>query len=141
GPSEKGFVLPNGWRLTPAGEQVPLTDLPLNILTTPDGKYALVATSGYNAHELTVIDLATRKKAAMQSTKNTWFGLAADAKSGRFWWSGGGGDSLHTFTWADGKPVPGADYPPPEKKPEEPKPAETKPGETKPAEPKKDPPS
>src|SRR5262245_46095393 len=66
GPNAAGFLLPNGWRLTPAGEQVPLTDLPLNILTTADGKYALVATSGYNAHELSVIELATGKKAAVE---------------------------------------------------------------------------
>src|SRR5262245_61171888 len=48
GPTAAGFLLPNGWRLTPVGEQVPLTDLPLNIRTTADGKYAIVATSGYN---------------------------------------------------------------------------------------------
>src|SRR4051794_17972726 len=60
GPSAAGYVLPNGWRLTPAGQQIILTDLPLNIRTTPDGKFALVATSGYNAHELTAIELATQ---------------------------------------------------------------------------------
>src|SRR5205823_5561740 len=81
------------------------------------------------------------KKAAMQSIKNTWFGLAMDPKSGRVWWSAGGGDGLHTYTWADGKLTPGAFYPPPEKIVEEPKPAEPKPTEPKPAEPKKDPPS
>ena len=40
GPIDQGFLLPNGWRLTPVGEQVPLTDLPLNIRTSADGKYA-----------------------------------------------------------------------------------------------------
>src|SRR3954466_10908060 len=66
GPTDKGFVLPNGWKLTPAGHQIVLTDLPLNIRTTPDGKYALVATSGYNAHELTAIELATGKKSSVE---------------------------------------------------------------------------
>src|SRR5262245_56486080 len=66
GPSAEGFLLPNGWRLTPAGEHVLLTDLPLNILTSPDGKYAFVATSGYNAHELSVIELASKTKIAVQ---------------------------------------------------------------------------
>src|SRR6187200_3054933 len=36
GPTDIGFVLPNGWRLSPAGRQVLLTDLPLNVRSTPD---------------------------------------------------------------------------------------------------------
>src|SRR5256885_1613758 len=98
GPSEQGFLLPNGWRLTPAGKQVPLTDLPLNILVDAEGKHAIVATGGYNAHELTAIDLATQKKAASQSTRHTWFGLAMENSSGRLWWSGGGSSVLHNYT-------------------------------------------
>ena len=53
GPTNQGFLLPNGWTLKPAGEQVPLADLPLNILPLADNRHVLAATSGYNAHELT----------------------------------------------------------------------------------------
>ena len=112
GPSEQGFLLPNGWRLTPAGKQVLLTDLPLNFLVDADGRHALVATGGYNAHELTAIDLATHKKAASQSTRHTWFGLALEHSSGRLWWSGGGSSVLHNYTWKDGKLEAGSDFPP-----------------------------
>ena len=52
GPTERGFLLPNGWTLTPAGKHVVLTDLPLNIVPLADNRRALVATSGYNKHEL-----------------------------------------------------------------------------------------
>src|SRR5205823_2809882 len=103
GPSDQGFLLPNGWRLTPAGKQVPLTDLPLNILVSPDGLRAFVATSGYNSHDLTVIDLPKSTKAATQSTRHSWFGLAMEDSSGRIWWSGGGSSVLHNYTWKDGK--------------------------------------
>src|SRR4051794_24026942 len=61
GPTAQGFLLPNGWTITPAGTHIPLTDLPLNILPLAGGRHALVATSGYNAHELSVVDLAGRK--------------------------------------------------------------------------------
>src|SRR6185295_3321746 len=111
GPNEQGFLLPNGWRLTPAGKQVPLTDLPLNILVDAEGKHAIVATGGYNAHELTAIDLTTQKKAASQSTRHTWFGLAMENSSGKLWWSGGGSSVLHNYTWKDGKLAAGADFP------------------------------
>jgi YVTN family beta-propeller protein len=103
GPTEDGFLLPNGWTITPAGEQVVLTDLPLNIVPLPGGKLALVATSGFNAHELSLIDLQTRRVVAKQSVRQSWYGLAVDAADGRVWWSGGGADMLHTFTLADAK--------------------------------------
>ena len=111
GPTSDGYLLPNGWRLTPAGEQVALTDLPLNILVSPDSKYAFAATSGYNAHELTVIDLATKKKVAMQSPKQSWFGLAATPGRNRIWWSGGGDAVVHSYEWLDGKLESREDYP------------------------------
>src|SRR5262249_33523425 len=82
---------------SPAGEQVTLTDLPLNILPTPDGTHALVATSGYNAHELSLIDLETKRRVASEAVRQSWVGLAADEGVGRGWWSGGGGDLTHEF--------------------------------------------
>src|SRR5262245_26171332 len=96
-------LLPNGWRLTPAGEQVALTDLPLNILVTPDNRYALVATSGYNAHELVVVDLQTKQRVASAEVKESWFGLGTDPNRNKLWWSGGGGSEIHHFERQDGK--------------------------------------
>ena len=62
GPSREGFLLPNGWTISPAGEQVPLTDLPLNILPLAGGRQALVGSSGYNRHELVLVDLDRKEK-------------------------------------------------------------------------------
>jgi YVTN family beta-propeller protein len=103
GQGAEGFLLPNGWRLTPAGQQVPLTDLPLNIIPSPDGKYAFVATSGYNTHQLTAVELATGKKVAASDVPQSWYGLAADFDAGRLWWSGGGDGSVHQFGWSEGQ--------------------------------------
>jgi hypothetical protein len=47
GPTDKGFLLPNGWTITPVGKQIIITDLPLNILPLSDNKHVLVATSGF----------------------------------------------------------------------------------------------
>jgi YVTN family beta-propeller protein len=103
GPTDAGFLLPNGWKLTPAGQQVPLTDLPLNIRTTPDGKYAVVATNGYNKHELTAIDLKSLEKVSVETAQQSWFGLAADESLGRLWWSGGGEAVIRPFAFSGGK--------------------------------------
>ncbi|HEX3657489.1 MAG TPA: alkaline phosphatase family protein [Pirellulales bacterium] len=104
GATPSGFLLPNGWTLSPAGEQLVLSDLPLNILplttsgeASPLGGRALVATSGYNAHELVLVDFAAHKVLDRQTVPQSWFGLAADAKSGRVWWSGGGSGLIHVF--------------------------------------------
>ncbi len=103
GPTDKGFLLPNGWTLSPAGKHVVLTDLPLNILPLADNKHALVATSGYNKHELSLVDFTTQKVADSQTVRESWFGLAMSPKQDRIWWSGGGANKLHVFNLHDGK--------------------------------------
>src|SRR5260370_13849893 len=98
GATGNGFLLPNGWTIAPAGDQVVLTALPLNIIPLADGKHALAATSGFNTHDLSLIDLEARKIVAKETVRQSWFGLALNEKTGAIWWSGGGGDRLHTFT-------------------------------------------
>lgn len=103
GHTDKGFLLPNGWTLTPAGKHVVLTDLPLNIIPLSDNQHALVATSGYNKHELSVIDLGTMKVVDQKSAPQSWFGLAVSPTQDRVWWSGGGTNVLHAFDLKDQK--------------------------------------
>ena len=97
GATKTGFLLPNGWTVSPVGEQVPVADLPLNILPLPDSRHVLVATSGYNAHELSLIDLGKRAVVDRQAVRAGWFGLAASPRFDRIWWSGGGGNIVHRF--------------------------------------------
>jgi YVTN family beta-propeller protein len=97
GPTARGVLLPNGWTLSPVGDHVALTDLPLNIVPLADGRHALAASSGYNAHNLVVVDLVEKKVVATENVRQSWFGLAVDQKAGKVWWSGGGGDILHIY--------------------------------------------
>ena len=101
GATDRGFVLPNAWVLNPAGEQILLADLPLNIIPLADNRHVLAATSGYNTHELTLIDLASRTIVDRQAVQQSWFGLATSPGGRQIWWSGGGGDLLHTFQLED----------------------------------------
>jgi YVTN family beta-propeller protein len=97
GPTEKGFLLPNGWMLTPAGKHVTLTDLPLNILPLADARHALVGTSGFNKHELSLIDLTTQKVIDSQTVRQSWFGMVLAPDEDKVWWAGGGAGMVHTF--------------------------------------------
>src|SRR5271165_2400011 len=97
GATKTGFLLPNGWVVSPVGAQVAVADLPLNILPLPDGRHVLVATSGYNAHELSLIDLEKGAVVDRQAVRESWFGLAASPRFDRIWWSGGGANAVHRF--------------------------------------------
>ncbi len=103
GATESGFLLPNGWKLEPAGEHVVLADLPLNVVALSDNQHALAATSGYNAHELSLIDLKERRVVDKQTVRQSWFGLAIAPLGDRVWWSGGGANRLHVFGLANGR--------------------------------------
>ena len=101
GPTEQGFLLPNGWHLTPAGRQVTLTDLPLGIIPLKDSAHAIAASSGYNRHELVLVDLAEGKVVAKETVRQSWFGLAMDREEQRIWWAGGGANVVHAFDLKD----------------------------------------
>jgi YVTN family beta-propeller protein len=101
GPSEKGFVLPNGWVLTPEGRHVELTDLPLNIVPLSDNRRVLVGTDGYNRHQLSLIDLNQEKELAREAVGESWFGLVASAKQDRVWWAGGGSNRIFHYAIGD----------------------------------------
>src|SRR5262249_14107706 len=87
----------------PAGKHVVLTDLPLNVIPLADNKHALVATSGFNKHELSLIDLTTFKVVNSETVRESWCGLAVAPAEDRGWWSGGGANMLHTFDLKGGK--------------------------------------
>jgi YVTN family beta-propeller protein len=98
GPTDGGFVLPSGWTISPAGEQIVINDLPLNIVPLPDGEHVLVATNGFNAHELSVISLTEKKVLDKETVFQSWFGLAVSPAADRVWWSGGGADLIYEFS-------------------------------------------
>lgn len=60
GPQADGTsITPQGWRVTPAGDQTALGSGPLAVAVSPNGKFALVANAGYGNHSLMVINSAT----------------------------------------------------------------------------------
>ena len=67
GKTAAGMLLPNGWTLTPEGQQIPVSDLPLNMELSKDGRYLLVTTNGNGDQTINVIDLQTN--ASVQNIK------------------------------------------------------------------------
>ena len=80
--STGAVTLPNGWRITPAGNHVKLPgDLPMKMAVLSDSKL-LVLTAGYHDHSLNIIDTRTREQVATLDVVKSWDGMAFDAPSG-----------------------------------------------------------
>src|SRR5258705_10425306 len=50
-------LLPNGWRIAPAGRHLSVGDLPLAMVESPDGRYLIVSKNGYPKPRLSVGDV------------------------------------------------------------------------------------
>src|SRR5438477_5521019 len=83
-------LLPNGWKITPAGHATQLPgDMPERMLFTPDGKYLLVNTGGYNQHGISVLDAATSQILEHIAVPRTFVGMCVNATGTRVYLSGG----------------------------------------------------
>ncbi|MGE5430987.1 MAG: alkaline phosphatase family protein [Syntrophomonadaceae bacterium] len=73
--SENRVLLSNGWYLSPAGKQVDIGDLPLNIALSPDENYAVTTNNGQSKPTLSVIDLKKAETVQTVSAPNLWVGI------------------------------------------------------------------
>jgi YVTN family beta-propeller protein len=90
----KGALLPNGWKITPAGRRVPLPgDMVMKILVSPDGKTVFANTAGWHDHSVNVVDAETGKVAESVNVGKVWTGMAMNPSTGAVFVSGGGAPS------------------------------------------------
>jgi YVTN family beta-propeller protein len=88
--TEGRMMLPNGWRVTPAGKHIELPgDLPMKMIITADGKL-LVNTAGWHDHDVNVIDIKTGKLEQSFDIGKNWDGMSLDPATGTLYLSSGG---------------------------------------------------
>ncbi len=85
--------LPNGWKLQPAGRQVPLGDFPIALAEHPTEPVLAVLHAGYGEHEVVIVDAKITKVLGRVSLPETYGGLAWSA-DGKFLYAGGGFDDV-----------------------------------------------
>ena len=95
-------LLPNGWKLTPAGENIGVGELPMNLVFTKDEKYAITSNSGMGENSLSVIDLSSKKEIQRLVIDKTWRGLCYNDDESILYVSGGNNDKIYTYTFRDG---------------------------------------
>jgi YVTN family beta-propeller protein len=103
GKTTNGTLLPNGWTLTPEGKQIPVSDLPLNMAMSNDGRHLLVATNGYGPQTINVVDLTAGRSIQVIEVKKSWLGLTFAPDGKRFYVSGGDDNEVLIFNFAAGK--------------------------------------
>jgi DNA-binding beta-propeller fold protein YncE len=102
-------LLPNGWKIAPAGRHLQVGDLPLAMVQSPDGKSLLIATNGYARPAIAVVDLEHEYVRSVVELDHAWLGLAWHPDGKRLFVSGAGNNTVHEMQWIDGKLTRGVD--------------------------------
>jgi YVTN family beta-propeller protein len=91
-------LLPNGWKLSPAGRSLPLGDLPLNMQLSASGKYLAVTNNGQSTQSLQLIDPRGEKLLDQQVLGKSWYGLAFSRDEKKLYASGGNDNVILSFS-------------------------------------------
>jgi YVTN family beta-propeller protein len=83
-------VLPNGWKISPAGRATKLPgDMPMRMIFAPGGQKLLVNTGGYNQHGISVLDAHSGELVQNVKVPRTFVGMCIDATGTHVYLSGG----------------------------------------------------
>src|SRR6266567_6154978 len=112
GPLPNGaFLLNSGWRLQPAGRQIPLDTFPMSSVLSPDGKHLLVLNGGYRPPSISVLETASGRVVSSVPVADGWLGLAFAPKSDKLYVGGGSKAAVFEFTFANGALQAGRTFP------------------------------
>jgi YVTN family beta-propeller protein len=95
--ASKQVLLPNGWKLSPAGRSMPLGDLPLNMQLSSTGKFLAVVNNGQSTQSVQLINPRTEKLLDQQVLGKSWYGLAFSRDEKNLYASGGNDNTILRF--------------------------------------------
>jgi DNA-binding beta-propeller fold protein YncE len=98
--SDGTTLLPNGWRLAPAGVHVNTGELPLNMAVTPDGRFTLTMNNGMRDQSITVVDNKAWRVVQTVPLRKGWVGLKFFDNGGKFAVSGGNDNRIFIYSFA-----------------------------------------
>ena len=97
-----GFLLSSGWRLAPAGKQIPLDTFPMSSVLSPDGRYLLVLNGGYRPPSISVLSAESGEVLSRVPVPDGWLGLAISPKGDRVYVGGGSRAAVFEFDLVNG---------------------------------------
>src|SRR3978361_1981125 len=66
-------LLPNGWKMSPAGRAIKLGDLPLNMQLSASGRLLAVTNNGQSTQSIQLIDPKTKKQVDEKTIGKSWY--------------------------------------------------------------------
>jgi len=102
GKFEDYTLLPNGWKLTPVGDQISIGEFPLNLIITKDDKYALTSNSGTKENSISVVDLEAKKEIQRINVNKTWRGIVFNDDDSRLYVSGANNNLIYIYSFNSG---------------------------------------
>jgi YVTN family beta-propeller protein len=102
-----GFLLTSGWKIKPAGTEIPVGMFPMSSALTPDGKMLLVL----NPPNVSVIEVASAKEVSRAQVPDGWLGLTMNKAGDRVYVGGGAKAAIYEFTFANGTLTPSRVFP------------------------------
>ncbi len=100
---EKVINLPNGWSLTPAGKQVTVGDLPLNMAVSPDKKFIAITNNGQSDQSVQLLNVKKGKITDSVRMVKSWYGLVFSGDNKTLYASGGNDNRIEVFNVRKGK--------------------------------------
>src|SRR4026208_2537813 len=96
-------MLPNGWKLSPAGRSLPLGDLPLNIAVSRSKKLMAVTNNGQSVQSIQLIDPQKEKILDIVTVAKSWYGLKFTADEKYLYASGGNDNRILKYSLSNRK--------------------------------------
>src|SRR5579871_641974 len=96
-----GFLLNSGWRVKPAGTQIPLDTLPMSAVLSSNGRFLLVLNGGYKPPSISILDTTDGHEVGRTPVADGWLGLALSPDGRTLWVGGGSRASIFEFSFDD----------------------------------------
>jgi hypothetical protein len=101
-----GELLPTGWRIQPAGRQIPLDTFPMASALSRDGKFLLVLNGGRNEPSISVLAADSMQEVSKIAVADAWLGLCFSPDGSRVYVGGGSKYSVFEFSFSAGQLKP-----------------------------------
>ncbi|MDA1314912.1 MAG: bifunctional YncE family protein/alkaline phosphatase family protein [Acidobacteria bacterium] len=108
---DQTILLPNGWTISPAGQQIPLSTLPMSLALSPDGNFLLALNAGFLPPSISVIDLKSMQETARVPVEDAWLGLTFHPAGKKVYVGGATTAAVYEFNFQDGILKPGRVFP------------------------------
>jgi len=96
-----GFLLNSGWRVKPAGVEIPLDTLPMSAILSNNGRFLLILNGGYNPPSISVLDAKDGHEIGRTPVPDAWLGLALSPDGHSVYVGGGSRASIFEFKLDD----------------------------------------